>query len=48
MISLFQPKISVPGTVYSGIDNPLLYKENTRIAYGDAKTSLDALLPLID
>jgi NAD(P) transhydrogenase subunit beta len=25
----------------------LFYKENTRMFYGDAKKSLDALLPLI-
>jgi proton-translocating NAD(P)+ transhydrogenase subunit beta len=36
------------GTGYSGIENPLFYKENTRMFYGDAKVSLDALLPKID
>ncbi|MFN4155212.1 MAG: NAD(P)(+) transhydrogenase (Re/Si-specific) subunit beta [Paracoccaceae bacterium] len=36
------------GTGYSGIENPLFYKDNTRMFYGDAKKSLDALLPLID
>ena len=36
------------GTGYSGIENPLFYKENTRMFYGDAKQSLDKLLPLID
>jgi NAD(P) transhydrogenase subunit beta len=36
------------GTGYSGIENPLFYKENTRMFYGDAKASLDALLPKID
>ncbi|PAU98097.1 NAD(P)(+) transhydrogenase (Re/Si-specific) subunit beta [Paracoccus salipaludis] len=36
------------GTGYSGIENPLFYKENTRMFYGDAKKSIDALLPLID
>lgn len=35
------------GTGYSGIENPLFYKDNTRMFYGDAKKSLDALLPLI-
>jgi NAD(P) transhydrogenase subunit beta len=35
------------GTGYSGIENPLFFKENTRMFYGDAKKSLDALLPLI-
>ena len=36
------------GTGYSGIENPLFYKENTRMFYGDAKASIDALLPRID
>jgi NAD(P) transhydrogenase subunit beta len=36
------------GTGYSGIENPLFYKENTRMFYGVAKNSLDSLLPLID
>ena len=36
------------GTGYSGIENPLFYKENTRMYYGDAKESLDRLLPLIE
>jgi len=36
------------GTGYSGIENPLFYKENTRMFYGDAKKSLDALMPMID
>jgi NAD(P) transhydrogenase subunit beta len=36
------------GTGYSGIENPLFYRENTRMFYGDAKKSLDALLPIID
>ena len=35
------------GTGYSGIENPLFYKENTRMFYGDAKASLDSLLTLI-
>ncbi|MEE3070847.1 MAG: NAD(P)(+) transhydrogenase (Re/Si-specific) subunit beta [Pseudomonadota bacterium] len=35
------------GTGYSGIENPLFYKENTRMFYGDAKASIDSLLPLI-
>ena len=33
------------GTGYSGIENPLFFKENTRMFYGDAKKSIDALLP---
>lgn len=36
------------GTGYSGIENPLFYKDNTRMFYGDAKKSIDALLPMID
>ncbi len=36
------------GTGYSGIENPLFYKENTRMFYGDAKKSLDELLTKID
>jgi NAD(P) transhydrogenase subunit beta len=36
------------GTGYSGIENPLFFKDNTRMFYGDAKASVDSLLPLID
>ncbi|MVO15818.1 NAD(P)(+) transhydrogenase (Re/Si-specific) subunit beta [Parasedimentitalea huanghaiensis] len=35
------------GTGYSGIENPLFFKENTRMFYGDAKASLDQLLTMI-
>ena len=35
------------GTGYSGIENPLFFKENTRMYYGDAKASLDTLLQLV-
>lgn len=35
------------GTGYSGIENPLFYKDNTRMFYGDAKKSIDGLLPAI-
>jgi len=35
------------GTGYSGIENPLFFKENTRMFYGDAKASLDTLLTQI-
>ncbi|MDF0602924.1 NAD(P)(+) transhydrogenase (Re/Si-specific) subunit beta [Psychromarinibacter sp. C21-152] len=36
------------GTGYSGIENPLFFRDNTRMYYGDAKASIDALLPKID
>jgi NAD(P) transhydrogenase subunit beta len=36
------------GTGYSGIENPLFYKENTRMFYGDAKSSIDQLLNAIN
>ena len=35
------------GTGYSGVENPLFFKENTRMLYGDAKSSVDALLSKI-
>jgi len=36
------------GTGYSGIENPLFFKDNTRMFYGDAKASVDSLLPMIE
>jgi len=36
------------GTGYSGIENPLFFKDNTRMFYGDAKTSISSLLPKIE
>ncbi|MFC3615579.1 NAD(P)(+) transhydrogenase (Re/Si-specific) subunit beta [Lutimaribacter marinistellae] len=36
------------GTGYSGIENPLFFKDNTRMFYGDAKQSMDKLLTLLD
>jgi len=35
------------GRGYSGIENPLFFKENTRMYYGDAKGSIEALIPQI-
>jgi H+-translocating NAD(P) transhydrogenase subunit beta len=35
------------GTGYSGIENPLFYKDNTRMFYGDAKASIDQLVQAI-
>jgi len=35
------------GTGYSGIENPLFYRDNTRMFFGDAKASVDRLLALI-
>lgn len=35
------------GRGYSGIENPLFYKDNSRMLYGDAKASLDQILALI-
>ncbi len=35
------------GTGYAGIENPLFYKENTRMFYGDAKDSVNSLLPKV-
>jgi H+-translocating NAD(P) transhydrogenase subunit beta len=32
------------GTGYSGIENPLFYKENTRMFFGDARTSISSLI----
>ena len=32
------------GRGYSGIENPLFYRENSRMLYGDAKASLDQIL----
>jgi H+-translocating NAD(P) transhydrogenase subunit beta len=32
------------GTGYSGIENPLFFKDNTRMLFGDARKSVDALL----
>jgi len=36
------------GRGYSGIENPLFFKDNSRMLYGDAKASLDQILAQID
>jgi NAD(P) transhydrogenase subunit beta len=35
------------GTGYSGIENPLFFRENTRMLYGDARDTVDKLLGLL-
>ncbi|MFN0264509.1 NAD(P)(+) transhydrogenase (Re/Si-specific) subunit beta [Tepidamorphus sp. 3E244] len=35
------------GAGYSGIENPLFFKDNTRMFYGDAKASLETLLSIL-
>jgi len=30
-------------TGYSGVENPLFYKENSRMLFGDARDSVDAI-----
>jgi hypothetical protein len=48
MMSLFWPKVSVPGNVQSGLESPMFCKESPRTFFGDSKTLLAALLPLVD
>ncbi|HRI08457.1 MAG TPA: NAD(P)(+) transhydrogenase (Re/Si-specific) subunit beta [Nannocystaceae bacterium] len=35
------------GTGYAGVENPLFFKDNTRMLFGDAKRTVDALLSKI-
>lgn len=35
-------------TGYAGVQNPLFFKENTRMLFGDARKSVDAILATID
>ena len=36
------------GRGYSGIENPLFFRENSKMVYGDAKKSIDSILSLIN
>ena len=34
-------------TGYAGVENPLFFRTNTRMLFGDAKQSLDAVLAVL-
>ena len=35
-------------TGYAGVENPLFFKENTRMLFGDARESLESVLKVLD
>ena len=36
------------GSGYAGVENPLFFKENTRMLFGDAQESLEGVLKSLD